>query len=166
MGVEKSKRPFFAGSNPRQQGGPNFGTDYGHIVFQLSAAQILGMFVAPVTLIPGVSFPVSVRAEVGTSQYVGLISAVLQFKPGGTQFAAGGAVSIVYHGGSSSPHGGSVPAATINAATGSMTLLGPPGAAYSAPIGVGLDITNATGPFTTGNGTAIVHLFYQVWTQG
>ena len=58
------------------------------------------------------------------------------------------------------------PAATVNSGTGTTNVLAPPSALYQPPTNTGIDITNATGAFTTGTGSLIVTIYYAVITLG
>lgn len=127
--------------------------------FALSTANIEGMFAAPVTVVPAPA----------ANQVLLIDEIFVQTKPGATQFTGGGAASFVYHGTAVSPHTGSVTAAQINAATAKYLLLPPYVAALldlTTALGLGLDITNATGAFATGNGSAILTIYYSTVTLG
>lgn len=106
--------------------------------------------------------PVSVLAAPGAG--LGLLVSKIEFvmTTTATAYAAGGAVSFVYHGGSVNAAGGTIPASIITAAAGtSYTFLGPATSA-TVPINTGIDITNATAAFTTGTGTAVIKITYAV----
>ncbi|MBV9448560.1 MAG: hypothetical protein JO345_21960 [Streptosporangiaceae bacterium] len=123
----------------------------------LTSANILGMNTTPVSILPAPA----------AGQVLMIDAIFVQTKPGGTQYASGGAVTFQYHGTSTNPHTGNVTAAQINAATAKYVYLGPntSGAIdLSAVAGLGLDITNGTGAFTTGNGTAVVTVYYTTIT--
>lgn len=122
----------------------------------VTAAQILGMFATPVTV---------VKAP-GANKVLLIDSIHLQTLPGATAFAAGGIVTLVYHGGAILAHGGSIPAATLISATGSNNLLSTGAAVIQPPANTALDITNATQAFTLGNGTAVLTVYYKVLTLG
>lgn len=122
----------------------------------LSAANILAMNGTPVPILPALA----------AGQVLVIDQIVVQFKAGSTQFASGGAVTFQYHGTSVNPHAGNVPAATINSASSSNNVLAPPSAVIQPPTATGLEITNGTGAFTTGNGTAIVTVYYSILTLG
>lgn len=120
----------------------------GKLVLQttLTTANILAMNGTPVSVVgnPG-------AGVVAISTFI-----MVQFKPGVTQFTGGGAITFVYHGGSINPHAGNIPAATFNSASASNNLLAPISATIQPPTNTGIDITNATAAFATGNGSAIV----------
>jgi hypothetical protein len=122
----------------------------------LSAANILGMFATPVAILPAP----------GANKLILVDLINFQMKPGGTQFAGGGVVTFVYTGGAINPHSSNIPAATVNSASGSNNVLPPVTAVIQPPTNTGISITNATGAFTTGNGTAIVTIWFQTITLG
>jgi predicted RecA/RadA family phage recombinase len=126
-------------------------------VIPLTAAQLTTLHSAPVALI----------ADPGSGKVIVPGEVVFEFKFGTVAFQAGGAVSTVFHGATTPINNGSIPAATINAASGtSVTALGPPagtnGAALTAHAG--LDLYAAGADFTSGDGTANVWVYYQVLT--
>jgi hypothetical protein len=119
----------------------------------LSAAQINLMFTTPVAVLPALP----------ATQFYAVDSFIVQTKPGSVAFTGGGAVSFQYHGSAVVPHGSSIPAATIQSATGSVNLLPPnSSAALQIPAGLGVDITNITGVFAAGNGTVVVKVIFTV----
>ena len=126
------------------------------ITVVLTAAQIEAMNGAPVNIIPA---PLAGQVVV-PDQFV------IQTKPGGTNFTGGGAVTFQYHGTSVNPHAGNLAAATVNSGTASVNVLAPPSAGYQPPAATGIDITNATAAFATGNGTLVVTAYYSVITLG
>lgn len=123
----------------------------------LTAAQIIAMKTTPVSILPAPAAGVAIVPDY----------CAFQMKPGGTQFTGGGLVTFVYHGTGTSIHGSSdgIPAATVNSATASNNLLSPVQAVIQPPAATGVDITNATNPFATGNGTAVVTIGYFLYTQ-
>jgi hypothetical protein len=60
------------------------------------------------------------------------------------------------------PHSSSIPAATINSATGTENVVPPPIGVIQAPAATGLSITNGTAAFASG--TVIVTVFYSIIT--
>lgn len=122
----------------------------------VTAAQVLAMNGAPVQIL----------AAPGAGYVLTNLQFQIETLPGSTNFAAGGAVSFVYHGGSITPHGSSVPAATINSGTGTINDIPPNPAVIQPPLNTGIDITNATGAFTTGNGQLIVTVWGNVARTG
>jgi hypothetical protein len=150
MGVNKSRRPELA---------PYFETPLQMIRearVPLSAAQLQAMFAAPVSILPapGAGFALIIdQCEV-------------EIIAGGTAFTGGGAISFVYHGVSgSNPHSGSIPATALTTAVGTTVIeLGPPTPTngLTIPANTGLDITNATAAFASGNGSAVALVQYRI----
>jgi hypothetical protein len=97
-------------------------------------------------------------------QVIAIDQFIAQMKPGATQFTGGGAVSFEYHGTAIVPHSGTIPAATITSAAASENVVPPPTGVIQPPTVTGIDITNATAPFATGNGTLVVTVFYSIVT--
>ena len=123
-------------------------------VVTLTAAQILAMFGTPQSILPAPA----------AGQVLVIDQIIAQMKPGGTQFTGGGAVTFQYHGTAIVPHSGNIPAATIDSATASENVVPPPTGTIQPPSATGLDITNATAAFATGNGTLVVTVFYSIIT--
>ncbi len=123
-------------------------------VVTLTAAQIIAMNGAPQSILPAPA----------AGQVIVINQIIVQMKPGSTQFTGGGAVTFPYHGTAITPHGGNVPAATLNSATASENVLPPASATYQPPAATGLDVTNGTTAFAAGNGTMIVTVFYSLIT--
>ena len=123
-------------------------------VVTLTAAQIIAMYGVPVSILPAPA----------AGQVLVIDQIIAQMKPGGTQFTGGGAVTFQYHGTAVVPHSGNIPAATINAAAGSENVVPPPTGTIQPPAATGLDITNGTAAFATGNGTLVVTVFYSLIT--
>lgn len=115
----------------------------------LSSAQILALFGTPVAVI--------------AAPLTGLIAIVdrilFQMLPTATQYAAGGVVTFQYSGGGV-VHTGSIAAAVVNAATASYTTLVAVGATGLAATSI--TVSNATGAFTTGTGTAKIQIDYHL----
>lgn len=118
----------------------------------LTSAQLLTMFTTPVQILP---------APPANSYFV-VEEIVFQTFPTTTAYATGGAISLVYHGGSVSPHASSIPAATLISGTGTVNELPLPAAVVQIPVATGIDITNATAVFSLGTGTATVKITYHV----
>jgi hypothetical protein len=122
----------------------------------VTAAQVLAMFATPLTVLkaPGMN-------------KILLVDAIMvQVAPGSAAFAAGGVVSFIYHGGAVAPVGATLTAATVNGAASYNLLQAAAGAVLLPPANTGLDITNITGAFTTGNGTLILTIWYKTHTIG
>jgi hypothetical protein len=122
----------------------------------LTAAQIAAMRAAPVSILPAPGAGVAIVPDWLT----------FQMKPGATQFTGGGLVTFIYHGTAINLHGASdgIPAATVNSASGTTNLLSPVQAVIQPPANTGVDITNATAAFATGNGAAVVTIGYFLYT--
>lgn len=114
----------------------------------LSSAQILALNATPVTLI----------AAPGAGKRIVLHRALLSFTAG-TQYQSGGAVVIRYPTGTVAAIN-TIAAAIINSASNSESVR--QGIDAAAVQNDPLEITNATGAFTTGTGTAVVSLWYSV----
>jgi hypothetical protein len=135
------------------------GGPLGALVVSLTTAQLEAMFGTPVPIIPAPAANQAIIAK----------EAVLEMIPGTVAFTGGGAVELVYHGGSTSAVTGSVPASVVTAAGSSPTTItelgqGVGSNGLSVPVGVGVDITNLTAAFATGNGSAKVHIWYSIIT--
>ncbi len=116
----------------------------------LTSAQITTMFTTPVTLLraPG--------ADVGyIIDYI-----VFKYNFGGTAYTSGGVVSIQYNGGAAVAN--TIPAATVTAGASSSTVVVTGASNIVVTQNAALTITNATGAFATGNGTAQVLLWYSI----
>ena len=127
-------------------------------IVPLTAANILGMYAAPVPIV----------ASPGAGKCIVVDALALEVVPGTIAFSGGGAVSVNYAGGAAA-HSGTVPAATINAAANgakTLTQLGMQTQAngLAAPANTGLTIGNATGAFAAGNGLAYIFVYYSVIT--
>ena len=121
----------------------------------VTSANILAMNASPVTVLAA---PPTGYAIVVNNILVEIITTA-------TQYANGGVVTFVYHGGAVVVHAGSITAATINAAAATvLNQLGPIDTATGAivPTATGVDITNATAPFITGTGTLKVFFDYSI----
>lgn len=116
------------------------------VAVTLTAAQIRGMSVTPVAILP---------APPGGGVYVPIGGPTIQTLPGTVAFAGGGAISLVYHGGSISPHASSMPAATLISGTGTYNQLPGLAAVIQPPLNTGIDVTNATAAFTGGGTTGL-----------
>ena len=123
-------------------------------VVTLTAAQILAMYGTPQSILPAPA----------AGQVLVIDQIIAQMKPGATQFTGGGAVTFQYHGTAIVPHSANIPAATITSAAGSENVVPPPTGTIQPPAATGLDITNATAAFATGNGTLVVTVFYSLIT--
>lgn len=122
----------------------------------ITSAQIKTLNTAPLSLVAAPGAGVALVAD----------AMLFQYKYGTTQYTSGGAVNPVYHSATTNLLGGSVAAATIQAAASAVVSLGGPAAALTAPANTGIDLYAATGNFATGDGTAIAVLWYTAYTLG
>lgn len=116
-------------------------------VVTLSSAQLLGMFAAPVTLI----------AAPGAGKTIVLEKAILTLSSG-TAYASGGNISIKYA--SAADATAVLAAAVLTAGTATTTIRN--GADGTASVNTALQLTNASGAFTTGTQTGTLTLLYSV----
>lgn len=122
----------------------------------LTAAQITTLHSVPVQLLaaPGAGFAILPTAM------------AFEFTYGTVQFTGGGAVNPVYHGQTTNHLGGSVAAATIQAAANAYISCGAPAAALALLANTGVDLYAATADFAAGDSTAVVKLSYDLITLG
>lgn len=121
----------------------------------LTAANLTAMNGAPVQVLPAP----------GAGKMIVVDAAVLQFKPGATQFTGGGAVVLQYGGAGTIAATSTVAAAQITSANPSNNVMVGV-AASGVPTNVPLNISNATAAFATGNGSVVLTVFYHVVTLG
>lgn len=91
-------------------------------------------------------------------------AATLQVTPGSANFTGGGAISLVYAGGSVSPVV-TIPATALTSGTSGVAVLNHAtslATAFQPVAGVGLNLTNATAAFAAGNGTGILTVWYDL----
>lgn len=125
----------------------------------LTAAQIIAMYTTPVAIVAA--------PAAGTAIVVKQIQ--VELNPTATAFASGGVVHFYYHGSTTELMSATLAAATVQAAsTQSIWLLNPVATSGGSVVTkeVGVDITNATGVFATGTGTAVVTCWYSTITLG
>jgi hypothetical protein len=125
----------------------------------LTAAQIIAMYTTPVTILPA--------PAAGTAILVSQIAVELDLTA--TAFTGGGVVHFYYHGQTAEIMAQTIAAATVNGGTGqSIYILEPVQTAGGSVVtpAVGIDITNASGVFATGTGTAKVTVWYSLVTLG
>lgn len=123
----------------------------------LTAAQINGMSVTPVAVVP--------TPPAGTAIVIEKIT--VQITTTATQFANGGVVHFYYHGATTEIMSATIAAATVQAGAGvAIFALNPVSTAGGSVVTkeVGIDITNATGAFDTGTGTMKIWTAYQIVT--
>lgn len=125
---------------------------------QLTSAQILTLFSAPVQLLPA--------PGAGFAYIPDFVVAELQFlASGGVAYAAGGAVSVTFGSGGPAAHTTPMPAALVTAAqseffqsAAAVTTQQLASAIVNQPLFVGAAGAN----FTTGNGTLLIKLGYRL----
>lgn len=125
-------------------------------VVSLTAAQVLGMYAAPVLLVPA---PASTKIHILTAAY-------WDIHWNSAQYASGGVIAIQYdntvHGGGTAASS-TIAAATLNGVNANEVLLfsAPSTIVTSAAIGKGLYLSNATGAFTTGDSASVLNVYYR-----
>jgi len=117
-------------------------------VVTLTSAQILTLNTTPVVIVPAPGAGLTIIGD-----YM-----VLKYLNGGTNYAGGGAFSMQYSGGATLF--ATLPASTITGA--SATATAPTTGAVTGSINTAVTITNATGNFTTGNGTIVILMSYVI----
>lgn len=121
-------------------------------VVTLSSAQILALSATPVTIV----------AAPGAGKTIVIYDVLFRMVASATAYASGGAVSLQYHTGPIAATS-TVAAAVVNAGSaGTKDNVMIPVAAASITQNDAVEITNATGAFTTGTGTASVHIRYYI----
>ena len=153
---------FDSNGNLSQLGGSSGLTTQISGPIALTAANINGMYAAPVQILaaPGSGLSIVV-------QYI-----LFEITTTSTQFAAGGVVLFQYdstaNGAGTAVHSGTIPAAVITATAGT-TVTGLWAASGSngltIPANKGIFISNQTQAFTTGTGTAKVWISYGILTR-
>jgi len=116
----------------------------------LTAQNILDMYGAPVQLIAAPAAGKAIVVE----------SVVWDFAYNTTQFAGGGNVSVEYADGTDVC--AVIETANVTSAVDSLVVR--PGTGVAIDEAAAIQITNATAPFTTGNSTANVTIWYHVYT--
>jgi hypothetical protein len=130
----------------------------------LTAAQIIAMYTTPVAIVPA--------PAAGLAIVVSQIT--FEMKATATAFTGGGIVVFQFantaHGAGTLVHAGSIPASVVNAGAAGNTLTGLWAASgangLTIPTATGIFISNQTGVFATGTGTAIVTISYDLVTLG
>lgn len=124
------------------------------VTVSLTAAQLIAMYAAPVVLI----------AAPGTGLTVVVLDAVFKFTATATQFTGGGTVQLQYD--STTHAGGVTPLTTfadtvITSASSSIQQMQSAAGTVLAS-NKGIYISNATGAFAAGTGTATVNITYRI----
>lgn len=126
-----------------------------HIAVPLSSANLLAMYATPVQLIAA--------GAAGTNIIV--YKVMFTMIPSGTAYTSGGVVEFQI---GSTAHGagtattGTVAAAVVNASGTTTTYNTVIPVAYAGTAATGLYISNQTGAFATGTGTAIADIWYAI----
>jgi hypothetical protein len=123
----------------------------------VTAAQLIAMYTTPVVILPAPALGIGLVID----------KILFEMTTTATAFSGGGVVTFQYgvtaHGAGTGVHAGAIPAATVTAGAGvSATALW----AASGTSASGVYISNATGVFAAGTGTAIVVISYDVLTLG
>lgn len=107
------------------------------------------------------STPFTFLAAPGANNYILVDSVALAYNYDGTHaLTGGGAVTVIYHGGSA-VHSSSVAAGQFTASASSVNLLPPITGALAPPVNTGLDISTGTADFTTNSSTGSVDVM--IW---
>ncbi|HWE51396.1 MAG TPA: hypothetical protein VG273_16510 [Bryobacteraceae bacterium] len=126
----------------------------------VTSAQLKAMFAAPVSLM----------AAPGAGIGIVIDQILFEMKRTATAYASGGTLQFQYHTAATVVHQGTIPASRLTTAGAANTLdallAGTPTNSNVIAINDGIDITNNTGAFTTGTGTAIVTIFGTYLTLG
>ncbi len=126
-------------------------------VTSLTAAQIIAMYTTPVAITP----------VPGTGKAVIVDSIVFEITRTSTQFTGGGVVQFQYHGATVEIMSATIAAATVTGTAGtSIFRLEPVATAGGSVVtsAVAAEITNLTGVFAAGTGTAKVFTSYRIIT--
>lgn len=121
----------------------------------LSSAQILALNSTPVSLIPAP----------GAGKVIIVENICLQMTTTATQYANGGALEFRYTNASGSKVTADIAAAVVTAAAGtSYTSVAGVTTSLTNVVNSAVVVNNATAPYITGNGTAILNIKYRVVT--
>jgi hypothetical protein len=120
-------------------------------VYTLTPTQVLTMFTTPVVIIPAPGAGLTIIPYL----------TVLKIPYAGTAYAGGGVVTISYVGGSAI--GPTYTAGQINVSASTTYSSGVTNStSTAATINAGIQITNATGVFTTGNSPITIDILYVI----
>lgn len=124
----------------------------------MTAAQLQGMNAASFTLV----------AAPGAGITLVPMRIIFEMKRTVTAYANGGVITFQYHTATTTLHSGSIPASRLTTAGAANTLdllvADSPTNSLACAANDAIDITNATAPFITGTGTAVVTVFYDIVT--
>lgn len=124
------------------------------ITASLTAANIIAMNGAPVEVIPAQ----------GANKFVIVESVLFKMTRTSTAFTGGGAVSLKYSGGATITNTIAATVVTTGGAGIEYAHIGPVLTSLTPAGNTAIQITNATGAFATGTGTAEVYIKYRVVT--
>ncbi|MHA1961904.1 MAG: hypothetical protein ACW99U_16980 [Candidatus Thorarchaeota archaeon] len=122
------------------------------IEIELTAAEIIAMYTTPKTLI----------AAPGAGKVIEFISAVGFLDHGGTDFADGGAVVIQTITGNTALSDSVAAATLINVSADAYVIFQALSAEVATNLNDGLELTNATQVFSTGNGVLRLKVTYRI----
>lgn len=122
------------------------------IEISLTSAEILLLYTTPKTLV----------AAPGAGKVIEFISAVAFLDHGGTDYAAGGALSIQTITGNTTLSDSVAAATLINASADAYVVFQALSAEVATDVNDGLELTNATQVHTTGNGILRVKVSYRI----
>jgi hypothetical protein len=129
----------------------------------LTAANLIAMYATPVVIL----------GAPGSGLAIVVYEILLELKTTATQFTSGGAVQFQFgntaNAGGTAVHAGTVPASVVNAGAGTtLTALWPASGSngLTVPANTGIYVSNASGAFATGTGTAIAYVEYGILTLG
>jgi len=117
----------------------------------LSSAQILALNATPVTIIPAQ----------GAGTVIVVTNVLFKMVTTATAYASGGVVTFQYAGGNAVTN--NIAATVVTAGAGTSYTVRD-GIDVTAAANTGITVTNATGAFTTGTGTAVISISYRVAT--
>jgi hypothetical protein len=121
-----------------------------HVAVTLTTAQILTLNATPIVLLPAPGAGMSNIIDYGLFRYIS----------GGTAFASGGTITIGYVSGAAVVN--TIANTVINSTSSSDTVLVTSASNITALQNTAIQITNATGAFTTGNGSVTINLWYSI----
>jgi len=119
---------------------------------EVSAAEILLLYSTPKTLVEAP----------GAGKVIEFVSAVAFLDHGGTDFAAGGALSIQTITGNTTLSDAVAAATLINASADAYVVFQALSAEVATNVNDGLELTNADAVHTTGNGVLKIRVMYRI----
>lgn len=130
-----------------------------NITVSLSSANLLAMYATPITVI----------AAPGAGKVILIENALLSFTHVSTAYASGGTIRLQYTGSADNLLTTGFQTNVLNTASNNLDYcVATRNVSYASPIGIAantaVQITNATGAYTTGNGTAKLFINYRIVT--